>query len=198
MIYLCDFEDSFTYNIYSILKTYNPDIEIEVIQKNRVLTFLQKTKFSEQKHVIILGPGPGHPEDYQYLMSTIYGLLQNKNVFFLGICLGHQLIWSSVGATIEHCHLPVHGQTRSYNLPKQFQKDLNLNESIIHVQHYNSLAVKEHSRLDQALPGVNRYSLNDEILISYGERLVTYQFHPESIGTTFPQMFFRSIDQFLL
>ena len=146
--------------------------------------------------MIILGPGPGHPDDYAYLSQAIYKLTRLENILVYGICLGHQLIWKSLGAKIEHCHRPIHGQSKAYELPLSLSEALELDHSI-QVQHYNSLAVKPNETSIKSFQG-ELFIHKDELIISVNQRIITYQFHPESVGTTFPESFFRSINKFLL
>ncbi len=130
-IYICDFEDSFTYNLFSDLTLESSDREIKTIRKievikfENILNFLQSKINSNDssKEIIIFGPGPGHPDDYEYLTNSIQILSGKKNLLLVGVCLGHQLIWSSLGYKTTHSSRPVHGQTESLILNK-FWKDL--------------------------------------------------------------------------
>ena len=194
MIYICDFDDSFTYNIYSVLLENFTGLNVEIISKDRILHFLQKNSDINTKQLIILGPGPGHPDQYRYLFKAIIELFNNKNTFLMGICLGHQIIWRAKGHIVDHCYTPIHGSSKQYLLPDQMAHDLFLTKRIL-VQHYNSLAVKkEQDQFDDCL------ILEDsgELVIAYDTQLLTYQFHPESIGTTYPESFFRYATNFLL
>ena len=110
MIYLCDFEDSFTYNIYADLKSLGH--EVSIVPFNEVYQFLQTKISSQEKEIIILGPGPGHPHEYDFLNSSVKSLIHRENLLLVGICLGHQLIWSSLGFKCVHCKTPLHGQVQ--------------------------------------------------------------------------------------
>ena len=57
-IYLYDFNDSFTYNIYS--EVYHLNKDIKVIKKSDSLSHLESLVNTTEKSLIILGPGPGH------------------------------------------------------------------------------------------------------------------------------------------
>lgn len=198
-IYICDFNDSFTYNIFSTLKEINPTTHIEVVPFKRLLNFFQVMEYEDSKNVIILGPGPGHPQDYKFLYHSLEKILLKNNFFFMGICLGHQIIWDLNGLSTEHCNEPIHGHVVSYNLPKQLSNKLGL-ETNISVQRYNSLAVKITESEEKQLLG-NRWELfivDSELIISSGKNIISYQFHPESIGTSCPKAFFSPVFQFLL
>lgn len=188
MIYLCDFEDSFTYNIYADLKEQN--LPVTIIPFKEIYQFLQTKITSKTKEIIILGPGPGHPEEYNFIVSTIKSLLVRKNLMLVGICLGHQLIWQARGFACHHSSTPVHGQVQKINL---FGKDLK-------VQRYNSLAIKLNTEQINQLQqeGHNLTLVNSELFASEFENVLTYQFHPESVGTTCPNLLYSPINEFLL
>jgi anthranilate/para-aminobenzoate synthase component II len=188
MIYLCDFDDSFTYNIYADLKTLGHDVTI--ISFNEVYQFLQTKISSKEKEVIILGPGPGHPEEYNFLNSSIKSLIQRENLLLVGICLGHQLIWQALGNKCVHCKTPLHGQVQEiiFNQKKQL------------VQRYNSLCIQlDPSEVNQWATKGWKLSLDrDELMHSSNENVITYQFHPESVGTSCPELFYGPVNKFLL
>ena len=56
---------------------------------------------------IVLGPGPGRPEQAGNMMSIIDNLL--GTIPMLGICLGHQAIALAYGAAVVHSPRPTHG-----------------------------------------------------------------------------------------
>lgn len=188
MIYLCDFEDSFTYNIYADLKTLGH--QVKVVAFKEIYQFLQTKINSDEKEVIILGPGPGHPDEYDFINSSLKGLINRKNLLLVGICLGHQLIWKAMGYECIHCATPLHGQVQK----------LTFKGKEVEVQHYNSLCIslnkKEQSEL--ASQGWELVLLQNELMSSSKENVLTYQFHPESVGTSCPKMFYSPINKFLL
>ena len=69
---ICDFEDSFTYNIFSELNRIG--VDSNVVSFSGIKEFLQKMMNTKDRHVIILGPGPGHPSEYLFLQETILNL----------------------------------------------------------------------------------------------------------------------------
>jgi anthranilate/para-aminobenzoate synthase component II len=199
-IVICDFEDSFTFNIYSCVKDLFPDIPIEVIPKKRLLIFLQTVAAeTDDQVVVILGPGPGHPDEYEFLYSSIMRLLKSPNFFLMGICLGHQILCTLRGLNIEHSYSPIHGQTQQYTLDDKLQESLSL-PLVIEVQRYNSLAVKITNSQRTIFSANNSLLLieKDEVIILKQDNLVSYQFHPESVGTTCPKYFFTVLAKFLI
>lgn len=199
MIYLCDFEDSFTYNIYADFTEMG--YKVEVIPLKNVFKFLQDKKLSTAKEVIILGPGPGHPKDYSFLYSSIKNLIGRESLMLFGVCLGHQLIWSALGEQCTHSATPIHGQARQLVLDSLWLEKLELTNPSQKVQFYNSLCIKinnsqlkQYVQKDKWLFFVN----NNELYMSYNEGVLTYQFHPESVGTSCQKAFYSPVSSFLL
>ncbi len=199
MIYLYDFEDSFTYNIYSEIVTNYPNVHIEVISKKRILGHLQTIATKNDKVALIFGPGPGHPNQYKDLEICIKRLMNKTNVYLMGICLGHQLLWQTKGLEVSIGYTPVHGQSTVYPLSKELIDIFDGNKEI-EVQRYNSLTVKvdKTSLKELTKQKYKCLAVNDELILSCNERFLSYQFHPESIGTTCPKQFFKPLIEFLL
>lgn len=200
-IYLCDFNDSFTYNIYSTLEKIKAhhEFEIEVISTARTLVFLQTIASESSKCAVILGPGPGHPKEYSQLHLPISKIIENPNIFVLGICLGHQLILSTYGLECTHCIKPIHGSVAHYTIENSLSRKARLPQKLS-VQRYNSLAIKENQTLVKKLKdeGWSFHIDKSEIIICYFNNTLSFQFHPESIGTTCPEKFFTLMLEFLL
>lgn len=197
-IYICDFRDSFTLNIMSVLKK-KLDHTIDIIEFPHLKTFFESLINDNQKAIVILGPGPGHPDDYEHLHYSIRKLLKCEHILTLGICLGHQLIGKCLDLEITNCNHPIHGQAFEYVLSKKTQKFLQLPEKII-VQKYNSLCINGSDNNKNKLNhlGISFDANQEEIFILFQPNLISYQFHPESIGTYFPELFFKKATEFLL
>lgn len=175
-ITIIDFEDSFTFNIATELYAYEKDIVVishdEFFAQKNLHKFLSELK---QKSAIILGPGPGSPEEYEHYFSFIKELRDNPNIFLMGICLGHQVLALIDGLSVRRSQRPMHGE----------QVKINFDNLNILVQRYNSLAVYESPRSIK------------ELQIRQFLRGISYQFHPESIGTENRYLFFESLLKFI-
>lgn len=175
-IYIIDFEDSFTFNIATELYSYEKEIEVishlDFFSDKSFPVFLQKIK---KPMAVILGPGPGSPEEYRDYFSKIKELKNNPLIYLMGICLGHQVLGLMDGLAIKPSRRPTHGG----------QVKINFENINILVQRYNSLAVFESQK-----------SLK-EIQIRQWVRGVSYQFHPESIGTENRPLFFKDLLDFI-
>jgi anthranilate/para-aminobenzoate synthase component II len=196
MITICDFEDSFTFNIFSDLVN---DFETKVLPFKEIKSFLKSKKDSKKKEVIILGPGPGHPSEYSFLDLEIKNLLSNKNILIFGICLGHQLIWKTLGVTTSKSSNPVHGQIEQLENNNNFFNQAQFNK-ILNVQRYNSLSVELSDQMTQDLvdDGWKLILKNNELYASSKNNIITYQFHPESVGTYCRGQYYGPVYQFLL
>ncbi|MFN8370822.1 MAG: hypothetical protein U0T83_09400 [Bacteriovoracaceae bacterium] len=188
-VILLDFDDSFIFNILSDLKRLN--IEGEVVHWKKI----NKLKLSPHtKNVIIYGPGPGHPHEYKSIYPKIEKWLKEKNLFHLGICLGHQLLWNINGCAIKNSIKPMHGQPVSIKIPKwdkSFPKEYW--DKIVTVQRYNSLGISSEKIIDHFVVD-EEYQ---EPMVGRGKNFITYQFHPESVGTSCRKLFFNPIIEFL-
>lgn len=175
-IYIIDFEDSFTFNIATELYAYEKDIQVvshqDFFSSKKFPVFLEKIKTPT---AIILGPGPGNPEEHVHYFPFIKALKSNPYIFLMGICLGHQLLALMDGMSVRASLKPIHGG----------QVKINFDNKNILVQRYNSLGVFE-----------SRNSQN-EIQVRQWTRGVSYQFHPESIGTENRPLFFKDLLDFL-
>lgn len=188
--YLCDFEDSFTYNIFSEFTLLG--YKVEIIERKKIAEFLERTKNTQERLGIILGPGPGHPKDYGDVITSLKVCLTNQNLYIFGICLGHQLIATAMGFEINKSYKPSHGEAFDLDLSKEAQRVFNLS-SRIKIQRYNSLSLKDTKEVAFKLKksAVNFIPHNGEILALKGKNFLSYQFHPESVGTSFRSQFFR-------
>ena len=89
MILLIDNYDSFSYNLYQLVGSINPDIKVI---RNDEMTVRQIKKLRPDR--IILSPGPGRPEDAGIIVEVARTL--GKDIPTLGVCLGHQAILSLI------------------------------------------------------------------------------------------------------
>ena len=85
---LIDNYDSFTYNLYHLLR----ELDVEVtVYRNDQFRLEELQEFDK----ILLSPGPGIPSEAGLLMQVIKEYANRKPI--LGICLGEQAIGESFG-----------------------------------------------------------------------------------------------------
>lgn len=187
-VYLLDFEDSFTFNIASVVTSMGFDVQ--VIPFSDVKVFLE-TFHPSVPVVLIYGPGPGHPADQFSLFSSVRRLRQNPFVFHMGICLGHQILGLIDGGVVAPCLKPIHGRSISFKIPRWVDVFTKEDwDKTLKVQKYNSLCLKMNSTISDEV------ALENECLARRFPGGVSYQFHPESVGTTDPSAFFAALRDF--
>ncbi len=183
---IVDFDDSFTLNIASFLAKER--FSFQVINWKVWRGQVNLCPFT------LLGPGPGHVREYESCFPNITKLLNSEDCFVMGICLGHQLIHYVLDYPIIPWTKPIHGQSRL--LSGQFwswlegQKGINKGREIKwRAQFYNSWGVQYKSQ------GLSSLYIDErgQVLSGRGNHHLSYQFHPESVGTTFPDRLFAPV-----
>lgn len=197
MIFYIDFDDSFSYNIKSYLsQIVRDESSLQSIHYSKFNDFFfssesldlfeKKYKIEKSKYIICLGPGPGHVNEYIEAVKNIKLFYKKSNCLLVGICMGHQLLLNILkDQNILRCKAPLHGRYLSLKTNKLFDT--------ASVQRYNSWTVEADGLRDD-------HCVFDEVgeLAAYREEnLYTLQFHPESVGTSCPNLFFDPLKQFL-
>ncbi|MDD2374292.1 MAG: aminodeoxychorismate/anthranilate synthase component II [Eubacteriales bacterium] len=188
MILLIDNYDSFTYNVYQMVGEHNQDI---TVIRNDKLT-LDTVAALSPSH-IILSPGPGYPADAG-LMPQIIRCFHNS-IPMLGICLGHQALAESFGASIVEAKKPYHGKSSAITLTAQ-AKNCPILRNLprqINAGRYHSLTVDQ--RTLPACFDITSLSDDDQQIMSISHRtlpLYGLQFHPESILSDFGSTIFKN------
>ena len=93
MILLIDNYDSFSYNLYQLVGSIDPDIRVE---RNDTLN-IDDIRQLKPSH-IILSPGPGRPADAGICEDVVRAL--TGEIPILGVCLGHQAICEALGGEV--------------------------------------------------------------------------------------------------
>ena len=173
-ILLIDNYDSFTFNLYHYLSSLKT--KVEVIRNDKITSKeILKNKYNK----IVISPGPGNPNQSGNCLDILKTL--HKEIPFLGVCLGHQIIGQVFGSKIIQAKKLMHGKTSKIksrnigilkNLPKSFE-----------AARYHSLIIDKKT-----------LSKNLEITAETDDGLIMgvqhkqynihgVQFHPESIKT---------------
>ena len=103
MILLVDNYDSFSYNLYQLAGSINPDMKVI---RNDEMTIDEICALAPAS--IILSPGPGRPEQAGRCMEIVEKL--GGEIPILGVCLGHQAICAAYGATVTYAKQLMHGK----------------------------------------------------------------------------------------
>lgn len=175
MIVLIDNYDSFSYNLYQLIGSINP--EVKVI-RNDELTI--KEIEALRPEAIIISPGPGRPADAGICMEGVRAFA--GSIPILGVCLGHQAICEAFGATVSYAKELMHGKQSEINLENSSPLFRGLPHSILGAR-YHSLAAVEETMPEELL--VTARTKDGEIMGVKHRDYEVYgvQFHPESILT---------------
>ena len=173
-ILVFDNYDSFTYNLVHYLEQVTDDT-IEV-HRNDKIDLDDIDRFDK----ILLSPGPGIPSEAGVLLDVIKRYAPTKSI--LGVCLGHQAIAESFGATISNMDDVYHGVSTPIEIIKEDSLFLGIPKKV-NVGRYHSWVVEK-----EGLPESFEITCVDEsggvMGISHKEYDVKgVQFHPESILT---------------
>ena len=173
-ILLIDNYDSFTFNLYHYLSSLKT--KVDVVRNDKITP---KEIVKKRYNKIVISPGPGNPNQSGNCLNILKTLY--KDIPFLGVCLGHQIIGQVFESKIVQAKNLMHGKTSIIksrqigilkNLPKSFE-----------ATRYHSLIIDKKS-----------LSKNLEITAETDDGLIMgvqhkkynihgVQFHPESIKT---------------
>lgn len=175
MILLIDNYDSFSYNVYQLTASVEPDVKVI---RNDELT-VEEIEDLMPSH-IILSPGPGKPADAGICEEVIRHFA--GKVPILGICLGHQAICEVFGATVTYAKELMHGKQSTTVLDIDSALFQGMNREIT-VARYHSLAAAP-----DTIPEILRVTArteDGEIMAVEHKEFPVYgvQFHPESVLT---------------
>ena len=173
-ILLIDNYDSFTFNLYHYLSSLNT--KVDVVRNDKITS---KDIVNKRYNKIVISPGPGNPNQSGNCLEILKNL--HKDIPFLGVCLGHQIIGQVFGSKIVQAKKLMHGKTSTIkskkigilkNLPITFE-----------ATRYHSLIIDKKSlskdlevtaeTKDGLIMGVQHKKFN----------IHGVQFHPESIKT---------------
>lgn len=172
MILLIDNYDSFVYNLYQLIGSFRPDIQVV---RNREITLEEIQRLNPE--AVFLSPGPGRPEDSGVCLDVIQNL--NKPIF--GVCLGHQAICQTFGGTVTYAKELMHGKS-SLVIPDPASRLLHGMEPFTAAR-YHSLAAPE-DLLPDCLMVSARTDDGEVMTVEHKEKpIFGVQFHPESILT---------------
>ena len=173
-ILLIDNYDSFTYNLYHYVSSFNKNVDVKRNDKVNSVDII-KNKYKK----IIISPGPGNPNQAGNCLKIVKDFY-NK-IPILGVCLGHQIIGQVFGSKIIQAKKLMHGKT---SLIKN--KKLGVLKGIkskFTATRYHSLIV-DRATLSKDL--IVTASTEDNIIMGLMHnkyQIHGVQFHPESINT---------------
>lgn len=173
MILLIDNYDSFSYNLYQLIGSIEPQIKVI---RNDELNIMQIKEIKPT--LIVLSPGPKKPQDSGICIEVIKKLGNEIPIF--GVCLGHQAICVAFGGEVSYAQKIMHGKTSMIEVDPTSVLFNGLGETI-QVARYHSLIA---TKIPQSLK-ITAKTKEHEIMALEHKVYPIYgvQFHPESILT---------------
>ena len=173
-VLLIDNYDSFTFNLYHYISSLG--VKVDVVRNDKILAKdVKKNKYNK----IVISPGPGNPNQSGNCINILKSL--HKEIPFLGVCLGHQIIGQVFGSKIIQAKKLMHGKISKIkskkigilkNLPKTFE-----------ATRYHSLIIDKKTLSDSLEITAET---DGGLIMGVQHKLYNIhgvQFHPESIKT---------------
>lgn len=175
MIVLIDNYDSFSYNLYQLIGSVEPDVKVV-----RNDAYMVEEIEAMKPEAIILSPGPGKPSDAGICIEAIRYFAGKVPVF--GVCLGHQAICEAFGGTVSYAKELMHGKQKEIHQIGENQLFQGLPEIFPAARYHSLAALKE--KLPEELK-VTAESEDGEVMAVEHTKYPIYgvQFHPESVMT---------------
>jgi anthranilate synthase component 2 len=104
MLLLIDNYDSFTYNLFQYLSELGEEV---VVVRNNKTTLEEIDRMQPER--IVISPGPSTPQNAGISNDVIKHF--GSRLPILGVCLGHQCIGYSYGASIGQANEIMHGKS---------------------------------------------------------------------------------------
>lgn len=175
--------DSFTFNLVESFQRLNCSVHVLRNRADANDAFMWAT---EHKALIVISPGPGHPEDAGCCIPLI--TLAKGKVPLLGVCLGHQALVLEAGGCVESAGHIVHGKAST--ISHDGTGPLAGLTGPLTVGRYHSLCTRnlpERFRVHAAFDGMAMAISDREA------RQVGLQFHPESILTPMGDIILKNV-----
>lgn len=174
-ILVIDNHDSFVYNLIQILRE-NEHCKFDIVHNDEI-DFSSLDRYDK----LLLSPGPGIPTEAGDLLALIKHCEATHDI--LGVCLGHQAIAESFGASLQQLSHPKHGHESTLTIIDSTDILYHGLTNPVQVGRYHSWIVNP-----RTLPSCLHISALDEeghIMSFYHATLPIrgVQYHPESIIT---------------
>ena len=184
-IVILDNFDSFTFNLLDefsapqhLVHVWRNTIDVEIVAK--------KLLALPRPRLLVLSPGPGHPDEAGCMNELIKRMAGQVPIF--GVCLGMQAMVSIFGGKVERAPRAVHGKARV--LDHDGSLIFSGLKNHLHVGRYHSLHA---SMVPKELRVFGR-SDNLAMAITHETKpIIGIQFHPESILSTEGSRMIRNV-----
>ena len=180
-LFMLDNLDSFTYNLVDEFQclgfepsVYRNTLSAEFIFKK----MLEHTQRTSEPVLLVLSPGPGEPNKAGCLMALIKMCV--GRIPMLGICLGHQALIEHYGGLVDRAEEIVHGKASS--ITHTGTGAFSNIQNPLPVARYHSLIGKD---IPKTVDVIADYEGMCMAISKEEDAVLAFQFHPESILTTF-------------
>ena len=173
-ILLIDNYDSFTFNLYHYISSLNT--KVDVIRNDKITS---KEIIKRKYEKIVISPGPGNPNQSGNCINILKTL--HKELPFLGVCLGHQIIGQVFGSKIVQAKKLMHGKI-SLIKSKKVGILKNLPNSFEATRYHSLIIDKKTLSKDLEITA----ETDDGVIMGIQHKefnIHGVQFHPESIKT---------------
>ncbi|MCW8877142.1 MAG: aminodeoxychorismate/anthranilate synthase component II [Kangiellaceae bacterium] len=179
-IIMIDNYDSFTYNLVNQFRQL--DLEVVIFRNDTPIDrIFTAQRLSENNCVIVISPGPGNPSTAGNSLKIIEKF--SGQLPILGICLGHQSIVQYFGGKIDGATEIVHGKADRIETT-----DHPVFESLtqtFQAARYHSLVAAEVPDCLEVIACCNNEITKEVMAVVHKkQKVLGFQFHPESILTT--------------
>lgn len=171
-IFILDNFDSFTYNLVDEFRTSGHDVRVYRNSVPAEKIFAEMN--AAQNPILVISPGPGTPDDAGCLMRLL--ALCRRKFPIIGICLGHQAICRFYGGIVGRALEAVHG--KSSPITHSGTGPFAGMPSPLSFARYHSLAALS---VPASLEVVAQCGEIPMAVMNRADRVVGFQFHPESI-----------------
>ncbi len=168
--------DSFTYNLVDQFRALGH--EVTVYRNHIEVAQIESEIAKASQPIVVLSPGPGEPSqagNMPQLIQTLRG-----KVPMIGICLGHQAIIEAYGGSIVRAPQIIHGKISM--LTHQPHATYNNLPSPLAIARYHSLVAGKVPDTLTVTAEVDGLVMS---VVQEQDRVCGFQFHPESIMTTY-------------
>jgi phenazine biosynthesis protein phzE len=177
-VLVVDCEDTFTTMLAHLLRSLGNRVSMVAATDPEL-----ERKVAEHRGPLVLGPGPGDPQDpedarMRAMRRLVSRVLAEGRTGVLAVCLSHQLVCAELGLPVRRKAMPYQGAQESVDLFGRRRT----------VGFYNTFAAEcdeaAEARLRAAGVEVARDAGSGEVYALRGRGFATLQFHPESVLST--------------
>jgi len=180
-LFMLDNLDSFTYNLVDEFQClgFEPSVYRNTLSADFIFNkMLEHTQKTSEPVLLVLSPGPGEPNKAGCLMALIKMCV--GRIPMLGICLGHQALIEHYGGRVDRAEEIVHGKASS--VTHTGSGAFNNIQNPLPVARYHSLIGKDIPKTVEVIAEYNGMCM---AISKEDDAVLAFQFHPESILTTF-------------